>query len=310
MFRTFIVLLLAGFTSAQQPSDQLKAKLGYPPNARLLIIHADDFGMAHTVNRAITAALENGWVTSASIMVPCPWFPEVATWAKAHPNADLGIHLVLDSEWQDFRWSPISGRDRVPSLLDPDGYFFNDPDLLTHAKINEIDTELRAQIEAAKRAGIHLSHLDSHMAALIGRPDFFQEYAHLGHDFGLPIQLLKEGSGRQPPRRADGHSAAEGLQFAPNQPAIDGIVEMEPGVPERDWFEWYKKQLSALKPGIYQMIVHLAYDDEEFRGATHDHPDWGAAWRQSDLDMVRSPVFRQFLKDQGFILVSWKDLTK
>src|SRR5436853_4727693 len=120
-----LALLIALFSSplfAQQQT--LQEKLGYPANARLLIIHADDFGMAHSVNRAIAQSLENGWVTSASIMVPCPWFPEVVSWGKAHPNADLGIHLVLDSEWADFRWAPIAGRNQVPSLLDPDGYFF------------------------------------------------------------------------------------------------------------------------------------------------------------------------------------------
>jgi predicted glycoside hydrolase/deacetylase ChbG (UPF0249 family) len=297
------IFLLNAPSQAQQTSAALKAKLGYPPNARLLIIHADDFGMAHTVNRAISQSLENGWVTSASIMVPCPWFPEVVGWAKSHPNADLGIHLVLDSEWQDFRWLPIAGRDQVPSLLDSDGYFFNDPDLLTNAKVPEVDTELRAQVDKAKAAGIHLSHLDSHMIALVSRPDFFQEYAHLGKQYGLPIQLVKEGSYRAPPQG----SAAE---FAASQPLLDGIISMDPGTPERDWLDWYKKQLTPLQPGIYEIIVHLAYDDEEMRGATHDHPDWGAAWRQSDFDMVRSPEFRQFLKDQGFILVGWKDLSK
>ena len=299
------LLLLSTSLFAQPPGATLQENLGYPASARLLVIHADDFGMAHTVNRAISQALENGWVTSASIMVPCPWFPEVAAWARAHPNADLGIHLVLDSEWQDFRWAPIAGRDQVPSLLDPDGYFFNDPDLLTHAKVPEVETELRSQIDKAKAAGIHLTHLDSHMIALLSRPDFFQAYAHLGQEYGLPIQLVKPGSGREPPK-----GVPTSIQFAPGQPTLDGIIEMEPGTPERDWLEWYKKQLAPLKPGVYQMIVHLAYDDEEMRGATHDHPDWGAAWRQSDFDLVRSPAFRQFLKDQGFILVGWKDLMK
>lgn len=297
--------LVIALLSTSLFAQTLQQKLGYPASARLLIIHADDFGMAHTVNRAISQALENGWVTSASIMVPCPWFPEVARWAKAHPNADLGIHLVLDSEWQDLRWAPVAGRDQVPSLLDPDGYFFNDPELLTHVKIPEVETELRAQIDKAKAAGIHLTHLDSHMIALVGQPNLFQVYAEMGRQYGLPIQLVKETSGRAPPQ-----GAASANQYAPGQPTLDGMISMDPGTPEREWLDWYKKQLTPLKPGVYEMIVHLAYDDEEMRGATHDHPDWGAAWRQSDFDMVRSPEFRQFLKEQGFILVGWKDLMK
>src|SRR5207247_1763857 len=103
-----------------QPAVTLQERLGHPRSARLLVIHADDLGMAHTVNRASFEALERGWITSASIMVPCPWFPEVARFARAHPDADLGLHLVLTSEWTTFRWGPLSPVDQVPSLLDPD----------------------------------------------------------------------------------------------------------------------------------------------------------------------------------------------
>src|SRR5271154_3111862 len=104
------------------PEKTVQERLGYPASARLLVIHADDLGMNHSVNRAIFEALEKGWVTSASILVPCPWFPEVAKWAKEHPNADVGIHQALNSEWTSFRWGPGSSKDKVPSLMDPDGY--------------------------------------------------------------------------------------------------------------------------------------------------------------------------------------------
>ena len=123
------LLLCSSAALAHQKPSPLQERLGYPANARLLIIHADDFGMSHSVDRAIAKALENGWVTSASVMVPCPWFPEVVHWAGQHPHADLGLHLVLNSEWSGFRWGPVAPIDRVSSLLDSTGYFYDDPSL-------------------------------------------------------------------------------------------------------------------------------------------------------------------------------------
>src|SRR5208337_2021434 len=104
-------------------ANTVQERLGYPASARLLVIHADDLGMNHSVNRAIFEAFEKGWITSASILVPCPWFPEVARWAKDHPTSDLGIHLALTSEWTDLRWGPVSGASKVLSLVDAQGYF-------------------------------------------------------------------------------------------------------------------------------------------------------------------------------------------
>src|SRR6202162_1180655 len=142
---------------AQNVAPTAQQRLGYPASARLLVIHADDLGMNHSVNRATFEALENGWITSASILVPCPWFPEVARWAKQHPDADLGIHLALNSEWTTLRWGPVSPKDKVPSLLDAEGYLPLDPPAVAQtAKLSEVESELRAQVDRAQSAGIPL----------------------------------------------------------------------------------------------------------------------------------------------------------
>jgi predicted glycoside hydrolase/deacetylase ChbG (UPF0249 family) len=278
----------------------VQERLGYPASARLLVIHADDLGMNHSVNRATFEALEQGWITSASILVPCPWFPEAANWAKQHPNADLGIHLALNSEWTTLRWGPVTPDDKVPSLLDAAGYLpLETPAVVQNAKLSEVETELRAQVDRAQSAGIPLTHLDTHMEALFESAGLYQVYRKIGHAYGLPILQAKAGS-----------HAPVGMSPPAEEILVEKVIEINPGIDAKDWTSWYRKQLEPLGPGVYQMIVHLAYDDEEMRGATYDHPDWGAAWRQHDLDMTRSAEFRQFLKDQGFILVTWKKLAK
>jgi predicted glycoside hydrolase/deacetylase ChbG (UPF0249 family) len=298
----FAAAVLASLASlGQMPQKTVQEKLGYPATARLLIIHADDYGMSHSVNRATTEALENGWITSASILVPCPWFPEAARIAAKHPDWDLGIHQALNSEWTDFRWGAVNGRSKVPSLYDEQGYMpLDTPAVAQNANMTDVDTELRSQIERAQAMGIHITHLDTHMAALVRSPELFNVYAKMGHEFHLPILLERSGT----------HGLPAGVDLPADEVLVQSVVSMEPGVAAKDWLNWYKEHLAELKPGVYQLIVHLAYDDDEMRGATYDHPDWGAAWRQQDLNLVKSPEFRQFLKDQGFVLVTWKELAK
>src|SRR5688500_1149469 len=167
-----LALVFAATGTVAADGSTVQERLGHPASARLLILHADDLGMSRSVNRATFEALEKGWITSASVLVPCPWFPDVARWAKDHPTADLGIHLALNSEWTGYRWGPISSRDKVPSLLDADGYMpLVETTVVGQARLAEVETELRAQIERARAAGLRISHVDSHMATLFRTPE-------------------------------------------------------------------------------------------------------------------------------------------
>jgi chitin disaccharide deacetylase len=296
-------LLVATLAPPAAAETTVQERLGHPASARLLVIHADDLGMSHSVNRATFEALENGWITSASILVPCPWFPEVARFAKAHPDFDLGIHLALNSEWTTFRWGPLLRPDRVPSLLDDQGYLpLLETAVAQRAKPNEAERELRAQIAHARKSGVRISHLDSHMGALFQTRELLGVYRKLGRETGVPVLLEREGvrGGTRAPWTADAARAA----------LLDRVVSISPGVPSGEWLAAYQQLLSPLPPGAYELIVHLAYDDAEMRGATADHPDWGAAWRQSDFDLVKSPAFREFLNAQGFVLVNWANLAR
>jgi len=308
LFAIFIALVFTSAALAQSnaPAGKtLQERMGYPANAKLLIIHADDAGMSHAENEATITALENGWVTSASILVPCPWFPEFAKWAKAHPDMDLGIHLAENSEWTTFRWGPVAPKDKVPSLLDPDGYLpLVEDTVAKQAKPEEVAIELKAQIEKAKAAGVHITHVDSHMGTLFHTPELFNVYLNTARSNGVPLLFPRIPEGV--PDTPVPAFLKEDLKYA----TLDQVLEIGPGVPPDQWFDTYKKLLTPLKPGVYQLIVHLAFDTPEMRGATNDHPNWGAAWRQRDFDMVRSPEFRQFLRDQNFVLVTWKQVAK
>src|SRR5947209_8210266 len=260
--RSFVLVLFTALAalaaSAQQGAPTVQERLGYPADARLLIIHADDLGMNHSVNRATFEALEKHWITSSSILVPCPRFPEVVRFAQAHPAVDLGIHLALNSEWTDFRWGPVSPKDKVSSLLDQHGYFpLLETDVAAHAKPKEAEKELRAQIDRARSDRINISHFDTHMAALDTTKDLLKVYEKLGRDYKLPVLLDRAASRKIP----------EGGSVPQEQVLVDSIIEISPGVPPDQWVNWYEKTLAGLKPGVYLMIVDLAYDDEEVRVA-------------------------------------------
>ncbi len=294
-FGIVLWLLACGPARGEGEAPTLQERLGHPRDARLLIIHADDVGMAHSVNRASLEALEQGWITSASVLVPCPWLPEVARFAQAHPDADLGIHLALNSEWSGYRWGPVSPKDAVASLLDPDGYFpLVETTVAQQARLPEVERELRTQIEWARSLGIRISHLDTHMGALLGSPGLTEIYRRLGREYAVPVMLERQ----------------LGQPLAAGEVWLDRVVAINSASPKEEWQAAYERLLAPLGPGVYELIVHLAYDDEEMRGATWDHPDYGAAWRQSDFDMVRSASFRDFLRAQRFVLVTWRDLSR
>jgi predicted glycoside hydrolase/deacetylase ChbG (UPF0249 family) len=296
-----VAVLLAASGGAQTAARSVQERLGYPASARLLVIHADDLGMAHSVNRATFEALEKNWITSSSILVPCPWFAEVVRFAAEHPDADLGVHLAVNSEWTGLRWGPVSSADAVRSLLDKDGYLpLEETEVVAHAQPDQVERELRAQVDRARSAGIRLSHLDSHMATLFRSPALQKVYFRLGSAYGLPLLSERSGGDRSP-------WAGEGQADA----LVDRVISLDaPGAPAAEWPAAYEKLLTPLPPGVYELIVHLAYDDDEMRGATWDHPNWGAAWRQADFDLVKSQRFRDFLKKQNFTLVKWKDLAR
>lgn len=294
------IICFRGAANAQM--QHIAEKLGYPPDSKLLIIHADDLGVAHSQDLASFKALEEKYVTAASVMVPCPWFTEVADFAKSHPGVDLGLHLTLTSEWKTYRWGPVAARDQVASLLDADGYFYPDNGpVAAHAKPEEAEREVRAQIKRAFAMGVHPSHLDIHMGTLAATPQLYSVLTKVAHEYHLPYMAVK----------LPGRLGEEMLKLvSPNDIVLDHLVMFTPQMPADQWTESYVEAIESLKPGLTEMIVHLAYDDSEMRGITVDHPDYGAAWRQRDFKAVSSLEFKRALKENHIFLVGWKQLDK
>src|SRR5262245_30571599 len=301
------VLLFSGAFSGPpkaaiaQESKTLAERMGYPADARLLIVHADDLAVAHSVDAASTKALETGSVSSASIMVPCPWLTEIATYAQAHPQADLGLHLTLTSEWALYRWVPVASRDQVPSLLSRDGYLYPTESVAAKSiSPKEAEIEVRAQIERARAFGINPTHLDSHMGTLFQTKELFDVLLRAGRDYKLPVLVSKD--------------LARGGRFTgslgPNDLMIDSVITITPTVTAEHWAEFYINAIKNLKPGITELIIHLAYDDEEMRAVTFNHPDWGAAWRQRDFDFFTSEQCRKLLEENHVKLITWREIGK
>lgn len=292
------LLVLASTLSAQTKS--VAERLGYPANAKLLILHGDDLGVAHSVNAASLDALDRGAISSASIMMPTPWVTEVAAYARAHPQADLGLHLTLTSEWLTYRWGSVESKDRVPSLLDSTGTFPSDvPPVVARAKPAEVERELRAQVERALALGIRPTHLDSHMGALFTTTDLIATYIKVAHDYRLPFLALRGN----PP-------GVQQAPLAPTDVVLDEVIVAGPDVPRDKWKEFYLNAIANLKPGLTEIIVHLGRDDAELQAVTVDHEPYGSAWRQRDYDVVTSAEFRKALQDNHVVLVRWQDLQK
>lgn len=293
-----LALLSASTLIAQQKT--VAERLGYPRDAKLLIIHADDLGFAHSADAASFDALNSGAITSASIMMPTPWVTEVAAFAKAHPEADLGLHLTLTSEWETYRWAGLAPTDRVPSLYEPDGTLPNDEGIVAkRAKPEEVERELRAQVERALALGIKPTHLDSHMGSLFTTPALFNVYTKVAHDYHLPF-LAVAGPG------------FGGGQFVltPRDVPLDAVIIAGGEVARDRWKEFYLNAINNLKPGVTELIVHLGHDDAELQAVTVNHEPYGSAWRQRDYDVVNSAEFKKALADNHVILVKWRDLQR
>ncbi|MCM4156286.1 polysaccharide deacetylase family protein [Gramella sp. AN32] len=296
------ILFSAFILNAQTPSHTIAEKLGYPANSKLLIIHADDAGVSHSENIATIKGLEEGVVNSASIMVPCPWFPEIAAYAKKHADsADFGLHLTVTSEWKDYKWGPSASKNEVKSLIDPNGYFYHLVDSVKmHGNAKDVEKELDNQIQKALSYGIDVTHFDAHMGAVMSTPEFLKAYIKKGREYKVPVLLNS---------KIEALSELGDFELTEKDVMVDSVYQAYPEVYTSKGMEiFYEEILNDLQPGLSCILIHLAVNNEEMMAVTKEHPMWGSQWRQDDLDFFTGEKVKKLIADNNIILVTWKEI--
>lgn len=304
-----VIVLCSPHARAEDAQQTWGEKLGYPPGKRVLMLHADDIGMCYEANEAAKNLLPKGDIQSAAMMVPCPWFNEIANWYKQNPDYCMGLHLAMNSEWKWYRWPSVAPKHEVPSMIDPDGYLWDDT-LKTALKSNaqDIEKEIRAQIERALSRGIRPSHIDTHMGTLYARPDFTAAYLKVAEEYRIPAMVIEPSPRIIEKFRQRGIPNTEQLRTLltnyklPKLDDFDAVAESKTYEEKRDAFF---QQVKSLQPGITELIFHPSVLTE---GMKHITGTWQQrAW---EAEMFSDPVVKQFLESEGIIFTNWKEMMK
>jgi predicted glycoside hydrolase/deacetylase ChbG (UPF0249 family) len=267
-----------------------------------VVVHQDDVGMNHGANAAFRDLTRLGVCTAGSAMVPCPWFPEIAEMQARDPNLDIGVHLVLTSEFKPYRWRPLTGASQASGLVDSDGYFWPTArEAREHADPHAVETELRAQIDAAKRAGIDITHIDSHMFTVLC-PKFVDIYTRLGREERVPVLLVRQDAAYGSMEKGTAVDAAIRAADEEGHPVFDRVLETpwQRGAPvEAD----YDALLGCLAPGLNYMALHFNQPGEI--AAIEPEP---ADIRTEEYALFRSARMRDRLMSGGIELIGMRVL--
>lgn len=273
------------------PCPTLNQQLGFAEDAKLLLINADDAGMCHAANLGTIRVMEAGMVQSATVMAPCPWMIEFIHYKRQHPHIHCGIHLTVTSEWDHYRWGPVAGRERVPSLLDDEGCFYHsESDFFAQARHDEVEIEFRAQIERVIGLGLAPTHLDSHMGAYHWDEDIFQIAKRLAREYGLTLRI-----GYNPRRlvlRQEGWAVVDRLWFDTYD------------VPLEQRKSYYEGFLEQCEPGVTELVIHCGEASDELTAICGET----AAHRTFDMEFFSSPETKKLLDELKIICINYRML--
>jgi predicted glycoside hydrolase/deacetylase ChbG (UPF0249 family) len=267
----------------------LAERLGYGPDDRILIVNCDDIGSSHACNVAAERSIRQGWATSATLMVPCPWAKEAV---ERFRDLDVGIHLTLTAEYPDYRWRALTG---ARSLHDNDGYMpFTIEEVFQNARLEEVEAECRAQIDQALAWGVDVTHIDNHMGALSYDPRFADIFLKVAVAYDLPLRLGSAAAERRAGLFAREPATRAGRLYP------DYFV-MQWGRPTRDVLHDY---LPSLRPGVTEFCMHPVEDGPELQGY-----DKTQAWiRTHDYGCLMDAELRAKIEGTGAKLISYRPL--
>jgi predicted glycoside hydrolase/deacetylase ChbG (UPF0249 family) len=304
-------VLVASFILAGCSSDKSitnAEKLGYPARSKVILLHCDDAGMCEEANIAVQHYFETGDIQSAAVMVPCPYADELVEWAKTQDSPDIGIHLTLTSEWKDYRWGPVSDSSLVPGLIDPEGQLWHDvPDVVTHATAEEVETEVRAQIDKVLAMGFTPTHIDTHMGTLYGTTEYLKVFLKIANEYNLPANAIDLSD----PEIAEyfkqaGYPINEevvGLLGDYTLPKLDFFSSVPEGSTYEEKRENFFNLLNSLEPGLTEIIFHPSVETDNLK--TIMEPWEQRVW---EAQLFSDPVVKKFLEENDIIITTWKEI--
>lgn len=319
----FIFLTLPLISHAQGSDSTFSEKLGYPKGAKVVILHVDDVGMSYESNEGAILAMTKGVANSCSVMMPCGWVPGFVRYLKQHPSLDAGLHLTLTSEWKDYRWGPLAGKDAVPGLVDKEGALWpNVADVVKNATADEVTKEISAQLKRALVMGFEPTHLDSHMGTLFATPAFMERYVKLGIENNIPVMFpgghatIIAGQMKMPEAQRAQLKALGKTVWNAGLPVLDDLhnesyswqLTGNTAAPaDKNMLSYKTKKyiaaLETLKPGLTMMIMHCTAHTEVFEKITDSGPT-----RQGDLLAMLDPALKAAIQQQGILLTTWREL--
>jgi len=299
------ITLVCGIAFGAPAEETYAERLGWGPQDRVLIIHCDDAGMSHASNMGAVEALQYGLVTSVSAMMPCSWVSEFAEYVKKHPATDVGIHLTFTSEWDGYRWGPVAGKPAVPGLADEQGCLWDNVSLVVeNATPDEIETEIRAQIDRAETMGLPITHIDSHMGTLFATPAFIERYLRVGIEKQIPVLVVSpRGIPEEMAGMVDMLRAMVERVWAAGLPVIDYVHTESYDWKTTEKIPQYSDAIRNLKPGITEMIVHCTKPDDVIDVITSKREHL-----YGDYRAMISPALKKVVEEEGIILTTWREL--